>query len=179
MNEVKTVYISGYRGFELNIFQENDPKLTIIKKLLRKELIQLLEEGAEWFLISGNLGVELWAGEIAIDLKEEYEVKLGVIFPFEGFGENWNEKNQQLLNKVASQADYVDAVSHKPYQSPAQLKMHTRFIIDHTQAALLIYDKEYPGKPKFFLEEAERFSEQHFYEIRLISMDDLQNFSQE
>ncbi|MBL1228425.1 DUF1273 domain-containing protein [Enterococcus sp. BWB1-3] len=177
MNPLKTVFITGYRSFELNVFQENDPKAEVIKKVLKSEIINFLEEGAEWFLVSGNLGIELWAGEVIIALKKEYEINLGVIYPFQGFGENWNEKNRQLLEKVEGNADYVDYVSRAPYQSPAQLKSHTSFILEHTQASLLIYDKEYPGKTLFFEREAENFSEAHSYEIRMISMDDLQNFA--
>lgn len=179
MEVIKTVFITGYRSFELNVFQENDPKVAVIKKVLKSELINFLEEGVEWFLIAGNLGTELWAGEVILELKEEYDVKLGLLFPFQGFGENWNEKNKLLLEKIEGGADYVDFVSRKPYQSPAQLKGHTKFILEHSQAALMIYDKEYPGKSMFFLQEAEAFAETHFYENRLISMDDLQNFSHE
>ncbi|MGC6767979.1 SLOG family protein [Enterococcus sp. LJL128] len=179
MEVIKTVFVTGYRSFELNVFQENDPKVGVIKKVLKSELINFLEEGVQWFLIAGNLGVELWAGEIVLELKEEYEVNLGVIYPFMGFGENWNEKNKELLEKIEANADYVDYVSRQPYQSPAQLKSHTAFILDHTQGCLLIYDKEYPGKTLFFEKEAEQFSETHFYEKRMISMDDLQNFALE
>ncbi|MBP1048240.1 DUF1273 domain-containing protein [Enterococcus sp. BWM-S5] len=179
MEVVKTVFVTGYRSFELNIFQDNDPKAAVIKKVLKSELVNFIEEGVEWFLISGNLGVELWAGEVVLELKQEYDVKLGILYPFQGFGENWNEKNKLLLEKVEGQADYVDFVSRRPYQSPAQLKGHTTFILNHSQAALMIYDKEYPGKSMYFLKDAESFAETHFYENRLISMDDLQNFSHE
>ena len=179
MDAIKTVFVSGYRSFELNVFQENDPKVGVIKKVLKSGILNFVEEGAEWFLIAGNLGIELWAGEVVSELKEEYDVKLGVLYPFQGFGENWNEKNKQLLEKVEAHADYVDFVSRQPYQSPAQLKAHTGFILAHTQASLLIYDKEYPGKTQFFQRDAQGYSESNSYEIRAITMDDLQNFAQE
>ncbi|WP_429949953.1 hypothetical protein IGJ55_001490 [Enterococcus sp. AZ170] len=176
MEIVKTLYVTGYKSFEIGAFQDNDPKITVIKNLLKKEIIGYLDIGLEWVLVSGNLGTEIWAAEVVAELKNDYpELKLGLVYPFKDFGSNWNEKNRANLEKIELLADFVDSVSHQPYKSPAQLKMHTKFLLEHSGAALLIYDKEYPGKTEYFLKDAERFSEKFPYEIRLITMDDLQN----
>ncbi|HHX8906271.1 TPA: SLOG family protein, partial [Enterococcus faecium] len=140
MDKSKVIYVSGYRSFELGVFKENDPKIQVVKNVLKKELHQLAEEGLEWVLVSGNLGVELWAVQIVAELKEEYpELSLGILYPFSDFGNNWNEGNQEKKQLAEQLADYVEAVSHQPYQSPSQLKNHTRFILDHTVGCLLIY----------------------------------------
>ena len=179
MDRLKVMYISGYRSFELGVFKENDPKITVIKKVLKKEIQQLVEEGLEWVLTSGNLGIETWVTEVVAELKQEYpELKLGIIYPFKEFGNNWNENNQEKLRMTEQLADYVKAVSHQAYQSPSQLRNHTRFLLDHTDGCLLIYDPEFPGKTQYFLKEAQTYQQDHSYEIRLVSMDDLQNFSE-
>ncbi|MDA9471997.1 DUF1273 domain-containing protein [Enterococcus sp. 5H] len=180
MENVKTLYVTGYKSFEIGVFQDNDPKITVIKKVLKREISDYLNAGLEWVLVSGNLGTEIWAAEVVAELKNDYpDLKLGIIYPFKEFGSNWNEKNQGNLTKIEGLADYVDSVSHQPYQSPAQLKMHTKFLLEHSGASLLVYDKEYPGKTEYFLKDAELFSEKYPYEIRLITMDDLQNSMQE
>ncbi|EMF0051175.1 DUF1273 domain-containing protein [Enterococcus hirae] len=179
MDRLKVMYISGYRSFELGVFKENDPKITVIKKVLKKEIQQLVEEGLEWVLTSGNLGIETWVTEVVAELKQEYpELKLGIIYPFKEFGNNWNENNQEKLRMAEQLSDYVEAVSHQAYQSPSQLRNHTRFLLDHTDGCLLIYDPEFPGKTQYFLKEAQTYQQDHSYEIRLVSMDDLQNFSE-
>ncbi|MTE25225.1 DUF1273 family protein, partial [Microbacterium sp. ZXX196] len=61
---MKVAAISGYKPFEIGLFKKNDPAVEYIKKAIRKELEQLLEEGLEWVLISGQLGTELWAAEV-------------------------------------------------------------------------------------------------------------------
>ncbi len=58
MDKSKVIYVSGYRSFELGVFKENDPKIQVVKNVLKRELRQLAEEGVEWILVSGNLGVE-------------------------------------------------------------------------------------------------------------------------
>ena len=180
MELVKTLYITGYRSFEIAVFQENDPKIIVIKNVLKNEIVSYLENGLEWILVSGNLGIELWTAEIVGELKNDYpELKLGLIYPFQGFGENWNEKNQLSLKKIEGLSDYINSVSHQSYQSPAQLKAHTNFIIKHTGGSLLVYDKEYPGKTAYFLKDCEKFKENNSYDIRLITMLDLQNSIEE
>jgi len=176
MESIKTLYITGYRSFELGIFQAKDPKITVIKKVLKRELQQFVEAGLAWVLIGGNLGVELWAAEVVAELKHEYpELQLGILYPYQEFGSQWNEQNRELLAKAESLADYVNAVSHQSYQGPGQLKSHTEFLLGHSEGCLLVYDREYPGKTQYFLKEAERFSIREPYDIYQISMDELQN----
>ncbi|QIL46486.1 DUF1273 family protein [Vagococcus coleopterorum] len=177
---MKTIYLTGYRSFELGVFQENDPKIRIIKKVLKMQLEQRLEEGLEWLLLSGNLGIEEWAFDVAQELKIEYpDFSIGLIFPFEGFGEQWNEKNQGKLIAMKSKADYVDSVSHKPYDNPQQLRNHTQFLLTHSDGCLLIYDEEYEGKSQYFLNDANKFVEKSDkdkeFTIFQITMDDLQH----
>ncbi|HIY58585.1 MAG TPA: DUF1273 domain-containing protein, partial [Candidatus Tetragenococcus pullicola] len=151
-------------------------KIQIVKKVIKMSLKTYLEEGLEWVIIGGNLGVEIWAGQISIELKKEYpELRLGIIQPFHEMEKNWNEGNRQLLNELKVQADFVDSVSHKPYENPSQLKNHTLFLIQHTDGALLVYDDEYPGKTRYFLQEATQKASKNQYFLQFITMDDLQN----
>ncbi|MHC9000658.1 SLOG family protein [Enterococcus bulliens] len=175
MTQAKTIFISGYRNYEIGIFQEKDPKIAVIKKSLKSTCIQLIEEGATWFVISGSLGVELWAAQVILELKQEYEVSLAVISAYTEFFAKWNEQNQQAMQTILEQADFVDAVSRQPYTSPQQLKNHTQFVLAHTMGCVLVYDPEYPGKSQFFIRDATQYQECHSYEILYITMDDLQN----
>ncbi|MCA9766284.1 MAG: DUF1273 family protein, partial [Carnobacterium sp.] len=139
--------VSGYRSFELGIFKDDDPKIAIIKKCLKEEIKAYIEEGVQWILTTGQFGVEQWTIEVVEELKIDYpEVKQGIIFPFMEFGSNWNEKNQLALMKLKETVDFVDSVSHKPYKDPSQLKNHQSFLLQKTQAALLVYDPENEGK---------------------------------
>ena len=80
---IKTLVVTGYRSYEMGVFKEDDPKITVIKNVLKQRLKDYLEEGLEWLLIGGNLGVEIWAAQAAFELREEYsEFRVGVIFPF-------------------------------------------------------------------------------------------------
>ncbi|KAF1301191.1 MULTISPECIES: SLOG family protein [Enterococcus] len=176
METIKTMLLTGYRSYELGIFQEKDPKIAIIKKSIKNVLLRYLDEGLEWILIGGNLGTEFWGAEVVFSLKKEYpSLKLGLIFPFEGFGEQWNEKNREKLFELRSKADYVNATSHEGYKNPSQLRNHTRFFLEHSGGVIMVYDEEFPGKTQYFLKEAMEFSQNNPYLIDKITMDDLQN----
>lgn len=70
MNEtIERLYVTGYQSYELGIFNEKDPKVQVIKNVLKRELIALIENGLEWVMISGNLGTEIWTGQIVNELK--------------------------------------------------------------------------------------------------------------
>lgn len=175
---MRNLYISGYRTFELGIFKEEDPKIAVIKKCLKQEISQFIEEGIEWILTSAQFGTEQWAIEVVDDLKKEYPtIKIAIIFPFLEFGSNWNEKNQNKLISLKQKADYVEATSHKTYQDPSQLKNHQAFLLEHCQAALLVYDPEFEGKTKFLYQALKKKQETMDFELRLIDVDQLQNSS--
>lgn len=56
----KRLWVTGYRAYELNVFGSNDPKLKVLKTSLKNTLMQFLDEGLEWLITGGQLGVEQW-----------------------------------------------------------------------------------------------------------------------
>jgi len=177
VNFIKNLFVSGYRSYELGIFSNEDDKLFFIKEHLKKRLKDYIESGVEWIIISGQLGIELWCGEVVFELKEDYPtVKLGVLLPHLGFGDNWNELNQQLFQTVLGKADYVNHTSNQEYKHPGQLKGNQQFIMDHTGGALLVYDEEGGGKPGYLYNQIIKYQENSTYELEVINFDELQDF---
>lgn len=182
----KVLAISGYKASELGIFQKNHPAALYIKTALKKELIAMMDEGLEWVLISGQLGVELWAAEAVFDLQTEYpELKLAVITPFLGQEANWNEQNKEWYESVLSGADFIDSVTKKGYENPQQFRLKNQFFIEKSDAMLLVYDREKEGSPKYLYELAEQYQRTSTYPVHLITFYDLQmivdedNFNQQ
>ncbi|MGT2636399.1 DUF1273 domain-containing protein [Streptococcus ratti] len=137
---MSTILITGYKSFELGIFKDKDPKIAVIKKAIKRDLLRFLDEGAEWFVFLGNLGFEYWALEVALDLQQTYDVQLATIFLFKNHGENWNESNQEKLSAF-KQTDFVKYV-YDSYQNPSQLKNYNQFLLNNTDGAYLFYDED-------------------------------------
>lgn len=177
---IKSLYVSGYRPHELGIFNDKHPGVPIIKKAIENELRKLIDDGLEWIVISGGQGVETWAAEVVIELKNEFpHIKYSIITPFLEQEKNWNELKQQNYSYIVSNADFVTSVTKRPYEAPWQFSEKDKFIIQNTDALLLIYDEENEGSPKYLKRLADKFAENHAYEIIIVNAYDLQIIAEE
>lgn len=178
---MKVVTISGYKPFELGIFKPNHPAVGYIKKAIRNNLLELLADGLEWVLISGQLGTELWAAEVVFELREsEYpDLRLAVITPFLEQEDKWNEQNKEWYESILLEADFVDSVSHKPYEDPNQFRLKNQFFIKKSDAILLFYDTEKEGTPKFLYEAVRKHQDRSNVRLLLIQFDDLHYLAEE
>ncbi|MGM9923395.1 MAG: DUF1273 domain-containing protein [Bacillus sp. (in: firmicutes)] len=177
---LKILFITGYKNFELGIFNNSAKEADLIKKVIGKRLIPFIEEGLEWVVITGQLGVELWAGEAVLHLQERYpELQLAVITPFLNQDSKWNDKNKEYYQYIVSQADFVDSISKEPYVSPMQFKNRDRFLLEKTDGMLVVYDEEQEGSVKYFLREAERYQQKNEYQIIQMDFYELQQYIEE
>ncbi|WHY65463.1 DUF1273 domain-containing protein [Neobacillus sp. SuZ13] len=177
---MKVLAISGYKPFELGIFKNDHPSVLFIKAALKKSLLPMMEEGLEWVLISGQLGVELWAAEVVFELQMEFpDVKLAVITPFLDQQASWKENNREWYESILAQADFIDSVSKKVYEKPWQFRLKNQFFIEKSDGLLLLYDQEKEGNPKFIYEMALEYRKKHPYSIELITFYDLQMIVEE
>ena len=166
--------ISGYRSFEVGIFQDKDPRLAIIKKAIRRDLVQYIEEGVNWLIFTGSLGFDFWVLEVAKELQEDYPIALATIFLFENQGENWNEANQAKL-AMFKQVDFVK-YSFERYDNPGQFAAYHDFLLDNTQEAYFFYDPENETNFKHLYRRAK---EKEGYTVRCLDFDCLNDIAQE
>lgn len=135
-----SILVTGYKSFELGVFNDKDPKIPVIKKAIRRDILRFCDEGLSWLIFTGNLGFEYWAFEVAQDLKDEYGFQVAVIFPFQTHGQNWNEANQEKLARF-KQADFVK-YTYEDYQGPQQFRNFNQFLLNNTDSAYVFYDPE-------------------------------------
>ncbi|WP_096202281.1 DUF1273 domain-containing protein [Bacillus sp. FJAT-45350] len=172
---MKVVAVSGYKGHELGIFNQKHEGIRYIKKAIRQRIISLIDEGLEWVIISGQLGVELWAAETVYDLQTDYpNLKVAVLTPFLNQEKNWNEETQEYYQHILGQADFVESISKKEYENPTQLRMKNEYIIQKSDGLLLLYDEEKEGSPLFYLKPAKKRQAQENYIIVMITPYDLE-----
>lgn len=176
---MKVLAVTGYKPMEINIFKPDDERIKFIKAAIEKRLIGFVEEGLEWVLISGKMGVELWAGEVVLDLREQYGLKLAVIPPFENQEERWPEPIQQLYQKLTSAADFFRPLYKGGYSGPYQYQANNRWLIDKSGGCLLLLDEEFPSSNRYFLQEAQQAAETDDYPIYLITPADLEDTVEE
>ncbi|UUZ79084.1 DUF1273 domain-containing protein [Paenibacillus sp. P26] len=177
---MKTVLVTGYKAAELGIFSLKHPGIAIIKKALKNQILALMEEGLEWVIVSGQWGVELWAAEAVLELKESgQELQLAVITPFLAQEENWSDEKKEIYNRVIQHADYVNSVTKSKYDGPWQFKQKDQFLLRNSDALILLYDEENVGSPRFIKEQALHHARTGEYPIYSITASDLQSIVEE
>lgn len=177
---LKRLVITGYKQHELGIFDDKNPGIRFIKKTLENQLRILIDEGLEWVIVSGQLGVETWAAEVVLDLKEEFpDLKYAVLTPFLDQEKRWNEAKQEKYQMILEMADFHRSLTNRPYEAPWQFIEKNRFFLRNSDGMLIVYDEEMDGSPKFTKKEAESYAEKNDYQVILISADDLRVVAEE
>ena len=185
---MKRLWITGYRSYELNIFKDDDPKVQVIKEVLKKYLRAQLELNDDefWVITGPQMGTERWGLEAALEFQADFpQLKTALMFPFAEFGKQWNESNQLKLTNITQQVDFFANVSDKPYKSPQQLRNYQQFMLDHSDSLLIIFDPdresegEQTSKPSWDYRAARKYQEHRDYEIQTITFDDLQDAATE
>ncbi|RNF39128.1 SLOG family protein [Planococcus salinus] len=171
---IKRLVVTGYKQHELGIFDDKNPGIHYIKKALESRFRALLDEGLEWVILSGQLGVETWAAEVVLDMKEEFpDFKYAILTPFLNQEKKWNETKQEKYEMLIAHADFHRSLTSKPYEAPWQFIEKNKFFLRNSDGILIVYDEETDGSPKFIKQEAERYAESHDYTVMTISADDL------
>lgn len=178
---VRHLLVTGYRAHELGIYDSKHPGIPWIKKALANRLIPLVEEGLEWVITPGQYGVDLWAGEVVLELKQQYpHLKLGIITAHAGPEEKWKEEKQEEYRRVAAGADYYGAVSNRPYEGSWQFRARDDLLFRKTEGILLFYDDEAAeGSPKYTKERAEKLRETRDYALYIIRSEEVQSLADE
>lgn len=125
-------------------------------------------------------GTEQWALEVAEKIAmTNFELKTSLMYPFSEFGSNWKEDKKIKLKELEENCDFSAKVSSRPYESPQQLRNYQRFMLEHTEGCLLLYDKENEGKSRYDYEAILRHQENNDYFLQTIDMFDLQDASEQ
>lgn len=175
----KTLTVSGYKAHEMGIFKTKDPRIDYIKKALRKRLVERIEDGIEWIITSGQLGVETWALEVSLELKQSHDVKVGIIAPFEEQDSRWNEENKARYQTLIESVDYYDVLYKGPYKNPSQFKMRNAWYLEKCDESLLLVDDLHPGSVKYYLNAARPEAESGKHTITYITPFDLDELIRE
>ncbi len=161
---------------EMGIFKENDPRVTFIKAAIQKRLIGFIEEGLEWVIVTGQMGVELWTAEIVLDLKETYDINIAIIPPFENQESRWPDPLKEKYQELSFVVDFYKPLYEGDYKGPYQFRAKNMWLVDKTDGCLFLIDEENPGSNKYLYDVAKKAED---YEIFVITAMDLEDIVEE
>jgi uncharacterized phage-like protein YoqJ len=176
---MKNLLVTGYRAHELGIYDNKHKGIVYIKMAIAGRLIPLIEEGLEWIITPGQYGVDLWACEAAIELKQQYpHLKISIISAYSNPEEKWKEDKQNYFRQLVKNVDYYAAVSNQPYNGVWQLKARDDLLFKKTDGILLFYDEEAgEASPKFVRKRALQLQEKSGYRVYSIGPEEIQSIA--
>lgn len=139
---------TGHRPEKLNRSEAE------IKKAMEAAILQAINDGFVTFITGMARGVDIWAGEIVLQLrKQNPNLHLIAASPYEGFESRWSTDWQRRYNSILEQADLVRFVC-KGY-SKACFQIRNEWIVNKSARVIAVYNGE-PGGIRNTIEYAER-----------------------
>lgn len=125
-------------------YKENNNGCRRLKRRMRDQFILLYENGCRHFWVGGALGVDMWAGEILLEMKGDpqySEIELHLALPFAGYDSSWDPKSKSrmaLIRKNCASSIIVGTVD-KPAEN---YKKRNYYMVDHADVLLAVYDND-------------------------------------
>lgn len=143
---LQTCAITGHRPTRFKWkYDENNNGCKRLKKRMRDQFVLLYEKGVRQFWVGGALGVDMWAGEILLRLKEqpEYnEIKLMVALPFEGHDAGWDERSKKRLSFLIQHSEKTVVVGEKGQAPEISYRRRNEYMVDQADCLLAVYDND-------------------------------------
>lgn len=110
-----------------------------IKAALKKEIRTAIIEGYTVFISGMARGVDLWAAELVLELRERGEaVRLICAVPYPGFERRWEQTWQEKYRNVMEKADLVRTIC--PGYSKSCFQVRNRWMVDHSSRVIAVYN---------------------------------------
>ena len=131
---------TGHRPARLAFgFDESDERCIKLKALLREQIEALIVKGVTWFYSGMALGIDQWAADIVLELKQMHpKLKLIAVRPCETQADNWTVTQHERHFATLALCD--DVFTIQPRYSQGVMFKRNRFLVDHAEYLLAVYD---------------------------------------
>lgn len=146
---MKTCAFTGHRPQNLPFgFNEEDERCIDLKKTLREQIINLIEnEGVTHFISGMAIGVDMYAAEIVLGLKASYPgITLESAIPCESQAAKWSEALRDRYFDIASKCDKETLI--QAHYSPDCMGKRNRYMVDHADVLIAVWDGSPSGTGK-------------------------------
>ena len=127
-------------------YQEYMTSCKRLKKRLHDVFAELYRRGVRRFYVGGALGVDLWAGEILLEMRrqEEYqELEIVLVYPFPGHDERWDPKSRERLRHLKENCDQF--VMGSKIVGAQGYRERTAYMVEHADCLVAVCDDETKG----------------------------------
>lgn len=137
--QLAVIAFTGHRPNKLNGYNKYHNFETLII-LEHKILTSIILDNVDTFISGMAQGVDLWAAEIAINIRQKlHHVKLVSAIPFNGQENVWPPYAQQYWKQIKDKADTVHVVMEGGY-TPYALQARNEWMVDRANEIIAVWD---------------------------------------
>lgn len=141
---MKSCAITGHRPTRFKFkYNENYSGCKRLKKRLHDQFILLYEQGVRRFLVGGALGVDMWSGEILLDLQKQPEygdIELIIVLPHPGHDVRWDERSKKRMAFLRQHC--AECVTIGTDTGLESYYKRNRYLVDHADCLVAVYDND-------------------------------------
>lgn len=116
----------------------------LIKIDLEKGIRQAIPDGMNVFMTGMARGVDIWAAEIVLKLRDAGQpVKLICVCPYDGFERGWCEEWQERYQTILTASDFVKYVC--PCYSRSCFQIRNEWMVNHASRVIAVFNGEKSG----------------------------------
>lgn len=138
----KTAAFTGPRPHRFPFKNNEDhPDCTQFKTTLREQIELLYNQGVRRFLSGVSTGVDMWAGEIVLDLmKKHKDMELYCIVPFEEQAIKWTSSQRDRYYNLLRDCTKIVQLSVNYYDGCYRVR--NEYLVKNAKYLLAVYDNE-------------------------------------
>lgn len=120
-----------------------EPEEVVIEGLER-EIRHAIADGLNVFISGMARGVDIWAAEIVLKLRDAGEsIKLICALPYDGFEKGWRAEWQERYSNIIKAADLVRSIC--PGYSRACFQIRNEWMVDHSARVIAVFNGQKSG----------------------------------
>ena len=137
-SRMDTVCFTGHRPEKLTQSEEQ------VRSALRTGIDRALRWKYTAFITGMAQGVDLWAAEEILSLREEHpEIKLICAIPYESYADKWDPEWKDLYENVKAAADEVYYICPRDMRGAPVIR--DKWMVDRSSLVIAVYNGEKGG----------------------------------
>lgn len=144
--EYKSCCFTGHRPSKFPFkYDETDERCLELKSMLRLKIINLINySDVRNFIVGMALGVDTWAAEIVLEIKELYsDIRLIAAVPCPEQTKGWSKENQARYDNILDLCDEVVTISDR-WTSSCMMKRN-KYMVDNSDFVIAVWNGEFSG----------------------------------
>lgn len=160
----KTACFTGHRPEKLPDIGEDNPRRDrVIKSILYKEINDAANRGFDTFITGMQRGIDLWAGEMVLDLAAKRPLHIVAVLPHRDMGRNFKCNDKWIFGRIMKNADRIVVISEN--YTRCCMSERNRFMVNNSSLLIAAVADEKSGTGQTI-----RYAEKKGLEIHRIDL---------